>query len=56
MTNKWSSDSGKLIKTFDFSNFKEALNKNNLVCKAIKFIDDFDAVDLKLRHESLTVN
>jgi hypothetical protein len=25
-------------------------------CKAIKFIDDFDAVDLKLRHESLTVN
>ena len=25
-------------------------------CRAIKFIDDFDAVDLKLRHESLTVN
>ena len=25
-------------------------------CRAIKFIDDFDAVDLKLRHESLTVD
>ena len=25
-------------------------------CKAIRFIDDFDAVDLKQRHESLTIN
>ena len=31
MTNKWSSDSGKLIKTFDFSNFKEALKLINQV-------------------------
>jgi len=25
-------------------------------CKAIRFIDDFDAVDLKQRHQSLTIN
>ena len=31
MANKWSINSGKLIKTFDFSNFKEALKFINLV-------------------------
>ena len=37
MTNKWSTDSGKLIKTFDFSNFKEALKFINQVGEAVSY-------------------
>ena len=46
MTNKWSSDSGKLIKTFDFSNFKEAL----------KFINQVGEVSERLNHHPKITN
>ena len=46
MTNNWSSDSGKLIKTFDFSNFKEAL----------KFINQVGEVSERLNHHPKITN
>ena len=46
MTNKWSSDSGKLIKTFNFSNFKEAL----------KFINQVGEVSERLNHHPKITN
>jgi len=46
MTNKWSTDSGKLIKTFDFSNFKEAL----------KFINQVGEVSERLNHHPKITN
>ena len=46
MTNKWSSDSGKLIKPFDFSNFKEA----------VKFINQVGEVSERLNHHPKITN
>ena len=40
MSNKWSTNSGKLIKTFNFANFKEAL----------KFINEVGEVSERLNH------
>ena len=40
MSKKWSTNTGKLIKTFDFSNFKEAL----------KFINQVGEVSERLNH------
>ena len=46
MINKWSTDSGKLIKTFNFSNFKEAL----------KFINQVGEVSERLNHHPKITN
>ena len=46
MSKKWSTNTGKLIKTFDFSNFKEAL----------KFINQVGEVSERLNHHPKIIN
>tara|TARA_B100000965_G_C19359890_1_gene655510 strand:- start:546 stop:791 length:246 start_codon:yes stop_codon:yes gene_type:complete len=63
MSNKWSTNSGKLIKTFDFTNFKEALKFINIVgqeAEAInhhpKIINIYNSVTLELwTHDQNTI-
>ena len=46
MSNKWFTNSGKLIKTFNFANFKEAL----------KFINQVGEVSERLNHHPKITN
>ena len=46
MSNKWFTNSGKLIKTFNFANFKEAL----------KFINEVGEVSERLNHHPKITN